>query len=399
VAVARGKPGQVGDNTRLQGTRLLHIGETVAGGIASMLVDTAHAINPLLGADYVRYLVPEQQRDQLAGIAEGQIETFRGGRRGPVALWHFARAAHDAIRRHRPDIVHLHGTFAGAIVRPLLALRRRRPGVVYCAHGWSFLMDTSCLKRGLYIAIERLLTHCTDAVINISRFEHEQALKAGFRADRLELIPNAVRPLATGGETPVAGFEMPEDRLNLLFVGRYDRQKGLDLLERAMTHVRRTDVLLHVVGAPVLAQPEADRRASTDRIRYYGWMPRAQLAWFYRNADVLVVPSRWEGFGLVVAEAMQYGLPAIVSNRGALPELVAEGQSGFVFDPHTPHDLDRCLDGLTRERLRACGEAARAHYLADYTMDRLASQMIGLYEAVLARRGGHGRGVQLPHTA
>src|SRR5690606_9841845 len=103
--------------------------------------------------------------------------------------------------------------------------------------------------------------------------------------------------------------------LRLLFVGRFDRQKGVDIFCEVLKRLgsRAYGVM---VGGAVLH--DSINLEYPYNVRTVGWRPKNELASFYRSADILVVPSRWEGFGLVAAEAMSLGCPVIASNVGGL---------------------------------------------------------------------------------
>ena len=72
------------------------------------------------------------------------------------------------INKIQPDIIHLHSTFAGFIVRTHYIFKSRKPKIIYCSHGWSFLMDIGFIKKYIYLSIEKILCAYTDLIINIS---------------------------------------------------------------------------------------------------------------------------------------------------------------------------------------------------------------------------------------
>ncbi len=104
-----------------------------------------------------------------------------------------------------------------------------------------------------------------------------------------------------------------------------------------------------------------------------------------RDCDSIVVPSRWEGFGLVVLEAMRTGKPAIVSPNGALPDLVVDGETGVIVRPLTPEALATALRSLDRARLSKMGRAAYARFVDHHTSDRMNVAIDRLYESLVDR--------------
>ena len=346
------------------------------GGVTSYLQETIAYQAAALGADNIRLLVPSDHAQELCGIDKRMITTFSRTGRNAASLVAFSIALNGCLKSFRPTIVHLHSTFAGAIARPLLALNRPRPRVVYCPHGWSFLMEIPEWKRRCYALIERALARVTDVVINISRYEDQQARAFGIAPEKCVIVRNGVsrRPMASGP----ASSPFDESFINLLFVGRFDRQKGLDLLLRAMQRVQDLPIRLYVIGSSIQA---AKWMRPPGNVTVLGWLPRCRLHGYYLVADALVVPSRWEGFGLVAIEAMRAGTAVIASDRGSLPELVEDGVSGFIFhlDENDLGNLEQILRGLDKNRLREMGAAAARRFEKGFTSEAMNRGLLDVY--------------------
>ena len=109
-----------------------------------------------------------------------------------------------------------------------------------------------------------------------------------------------------------------------LFVGRHEPRKNLDTVISSVGEVRKTrpELLLAVAGAEGPAE---------DGLAWLGYVPDEQLASLYRGASALVYPSRFEGFGLPIVEAMACGAPVVASNTSCFPEVV--GNAGVLLDP------------------------------------------------------------------
>ena len=112
-----------------------------------------------------------------------------------------------------------------------------------------------------------------------------------------------------------------------------------------------------------------------------GWLPRESLDAYYAAADGLVVPSRWEGFGLVAIEAMRAGTAVIASNRGSLPELVEHGITGYIFnlDETDLGELEGTLRGLDKNRLREMGAAATRLFEQGFTAESMNRGILDVY--------------------
>jgi glycosyltransferase involved in cell wall biosynthesis len=196
----------------------------------------------------------------------------------------------------------------------------RRPAIVYCPHGWAFDIAAAGWKVRAVTLAEQALARFSDRVIAISQHEARQALRIGIGADRIQL---AVNGLPEAPSTPPAAWD--DSRLKVLFVGRFDRQKGFDVLAKA-AGVLRQRIVVRAAGAAVAGSGEAV--ATPDNVQMLGWLDPVGVQAQLQACDVAVVPSRWEGFGFVAAEALRAGKPVIASRVGALPELVEDGFNG-----------------------------------------------------------------------
>lgn len=367
---------------------VLHITQKFVSGIATYMCEVGGIQAQYYGAEQVTFLIPSEDiGHRPPGLNHVDVLTFTSSKRNPWSLIRAMIQIRRAIRDIRPDIIHIHSTFAGVLVRLplLLVLRSKRPAIVYGANGWAFSMEVGSIKRRAYALVERILARATDAIVNVSEYEHAEAIKANLPAQILYCIPSGISPDTTLLSPADLGARKRGGPVRMLFVGRIDRQKGFDLLMSHMSRLRDADVTLDVVGAPVLAESKAFK--GTDKIKFHGWQPREVAARMMREVDVLVVPSRWEGFGLVAAEAMRAGTALLVSNRGALPELVRPGVNGEVFKLEDATEFERIVRGTTKDQWHRMGDGGKRIFLEQYTAERLCRQLDRLYRQVFATRG------------
>ncbi|MGY3412286.1 glycosyltransferase involved in cell wall biosynthesis [Bradyrhizobium sp. GM5.1] len=214
-----------------QAVKVLHVAETIRGGIASYLNELHPQQQASFGAENVHYVVPSDHRHDLVGIDDSQITTFDRSGRSIAGLFQMLRASMQALDAFKPDVMHLHSSFAGLVLRPALAARSEGPRVVYCPHGWAFSRETGRLSHLAAKAAETLLARTSDRIICISGDEFNEAVRAGIPTDRLTLVHNGIsksRPLPYGAAT-----DWTSKKAKVLFIGRLDRQKGFDLLIEA----------------------------------------------------------------------------------------------------------------------------------------------------------------------
>lgn len=354
--------------------RIYHAAETIKGGIATVMSQLAAAQNEALGTECVHFLVPQNQAVELRGSEPQQVSTFQRCGRGPVSFMRFMTAFTRDVLDYRPDVIHLHSTFAGVMGRltllPLLPFYR--PVVIYTPHAWAFLMKGPELQKKLFTWIERILLPLTTVVVCSSKYEFNAAVQRGIPASKMHLILHGVM----APQTVTTANPYTKGPINLLFVGRFDTQKGFDKLIAAMEQLKGKNFHLTAVGEPVHGR---DRPPTLPNVTYTGWLKPVELAPYLAHGDVLVMPSRWESFGLVAAEAASYGMPVVATDCCSLPELVIDGVTGKLFPTDDVDALVKALVETPAEQWHKMGLAGKAHQQRNFTIEKMVTQMRDLY--------------------
>jgi glycosyltransferase involved in cell wall biosynthesis len=272
----------------------------------------------------------------------------------PVEIGHRIRGARDwdatlrlrrLLARGAPDVVHAHGLRAGAATALALAGppgRRRGPAMVVTVHNAP---PAGVVSRAVYLALERLTARRADAVLCVSADLAGRMRRAGARDVTLAAVP---APAAEPPSAEAIGKARADigagGRPVVLAAGRCARQKGFDILLDAAVTLQHRDPapLLVIAGEGPLAGPLAARsRAAGTDVRFLG--PRADVPALLAVADVVVVPSRWEGQPLIVQEALRAGRPLVASRVGGIPALT--GEAGALLVP--PGDPGRLASAVT----------------------------------------------------
>jgi glycosyltransferase involved in cell wall biosynthesis len=280
------------------------------------------------------------------------------------------------LRRLDVDVLHthlVHADIAGA-------LGRGRARLVSTKH------NDDPFRAGPFRFAERALTQRTARVIAITEALRRFCVeKVGLPAEKVEVVHYGLdAPPAAWGANP--DLSLPDGSRLLLCVSRLEPQKGIDVALHALAELPPEAVLVVLGEGPQRAELEALARSLgvAERVRFPGRV--GDVAALLRDAEVLVHPARWEGFGLAVLEAMLCGLPVVASRVSSLPELVADGETGILVPPDDPAALATALGILLEDRAQAMamGEAGLRRSRERFSVAQMAEQTVRVYRQVLA---------------
>ena len=287
----------------------------------------------------------------------------------------------------RFDLLRVHSL---RFVGPSALWARRRFGLDVPVVAHHHHLDPSPLNR----LIERRVVDAADRVVVGSDFARRQlATELGCRTDHVSVVPYGVdERFAPRPRRPdlVARYGL-DGAVVALFFGGLTPRKNLPLLLDVFARVAPAApaARLLIAGDGSLRET-LERRARAlglgDRIVFTGYVPEAEKVDHFNLADVFVFPSALEGFGLAVGEAMSCGLPVLASDRGSIPEIVGDGESGLLADPAAPERFAERLAALLADAglRQGLGRAGRARVEARFRWDRCVAATAAVYEATLA---------------
>jgi glycosyltransferase involved in cell wall biosynthesis len=325
------------------------------------------------------------------------------------SAWEIGYAVARALRQRQAvaplDLVEMEESFGsawyaqGAISAPLV-IRLHGPWCVV-APALGLPEDAVYRRR---VTIEGLAIRDADGLSSPCRFALDRvASHYGIDLRHAEVVPNPVEL-----EPPDRRWQLAQsDRKTILFVGRFDRLKGADLVLSAFRDVARKFEQAELVvvgpdnglndGARVWKFDEYVRHhvpaELLPRIKMLGKIPASSVAALRRTAFVTVVASRYETFPMVVLEAMALGSPLIGAEAGGVAEILVHEKNGLSFRSEDAEGLARNLLLLFEnpELASRLGAAAYDDVAARFTPNVIAERMLGFYERVVARSAGRRR--------
>jgi len=273
-----------------------------------------------------------------------------------------------SIRRERPAIVHTHTSKAGFVGR-LAAVIARVPAVIHQPHGHIFYGYYSPRRTAVFTKLERAAARWTDRIITLTdRGAAEHLARDIGRAEQYVTVPSGVPTAELRATAPPraearARLGLDPDAFVVVGLGRLEPIKGFDLLVRALPAVAA-----QVPSARLLLVGDGAEREHLQTLaaslRLTGRLlltdETTDVTAYLAAADVVAVPSRNEGMGRVIVEAMALGLPIVATAVGGIPDVVTDGECGRLVAPEDVDALSTALTELGRDPAlrRKLGEAA-----------------------------------------
>ena len=309
------------------------------------------------------------------------------------------------------DLIHSHYWMSGVAAKVL----KNEWGVpiIHMFHTLSQMKDKVARNEneieGQYrLSGEFEILEEADQIIAATQAEREQLVNFYHAEEKnINILPPGVDtsrfyPISTEEAKEFIGIH-PEDRM-ILFVGRIEPLKGIETLLRAISLVRDSEVMIdcphhliiiggdpnitnNVLGSEMTRiQNLSKDMGLDDMVIFLGRRDQDSLPYYYSAADIVVVPSHYESFGMVALEAMACGTPVIASQVGGLAYLVQDGVTGFFVKDGDPQDLSKRLKQLIcQDELRYDFGKQASRYAKDYSWNIITKKMIENYRTVLSK--------------
>jgi glycogen(starch) synthase len=368
--------------------------------LARQLVAEGHDVRVLTRGDQ-----PEARRDTLDGVRvtraavdplaiDFTVETLLAWAQASEHA--LLRAALPMLHRWRPDVVHAHDwlvaqssiTLAEATGAPLVATLHATEAGRH--QGWL----PQPLNRAIH-SVERWLAQRASEVITCSTSMRDEVTRL-FERERVTVVPNGIDALRwrpSAREVAAVRDRYCGEGPLVVYAGRLVHEKGVQTLLSGVRELRATHPGLRLVVAgtgvhePVL-HAQARRLRIMRSIDWLGFVDEPALPGLFGAADVVVVPSFYEPFGIVALEAAAAGAPLVVAETGGLADLAAAGVAAASFPAGNVDELIAAIGKVLVDPAaarRVAGRAARA-VARDYTWPAVARRTIGVYEQALTSR-------------
>jgi glycosyltransferase involved in cell wall biosynthesis len=353
------------DPQRFQTTLVTGIEETYEGGMREWAA--TQGVNPLI--------IPELGRE-INLIADVKV------------LFKLYRL----FCRERPDIVHTHTAKAGFVGR-LAARLAGVPIVVHTFHGHIFHSYFGPLKTRLFIWIERILAYLTDRIITVSQLQRQEIIDFGVASlEKIAIIPYGfdLQPFLVCDDlrgqlrTELA---LTEDVKLVGILARLTAIKNHQLFLKAAALINQCyDKVCFIIIGDGELRTELEQQVTnlglTQVVRFLGW--RQDLPVIYADLDLVVLTSRNEGAPTTLIEAQAAACPVVATAVGGVPDIVVDGQSGYLVPPDDAEALaGAALKALLEGNAREMGQAGRRAVREKFAVERLVHDIESLYRELI----------------
>ncbi|WP_207956908.1 glycosyltransferase family 4 protein [Rubrobacter tropicus] len=362
----------------------------------SLLEARGHAVS--------RYTLHNDQISDMGRLAVVGATVWNG----PVY-----REIRALIRSERPQVAHFHNTFPLISPAAYHAARAEGVPVVQTLHNYRLICPNALFFReggvcedcsgktlpwpgiahacyrgsrtssavvATALGVHRMLgtwRHTVNTYVALTDFSRGRFIQGGLPAEKIVVKPNFVQPDPGVGRGQGSYF---------LYVGRLSQEKGLETLLAARKQLGEK-VRLKIVGDGPLGPKVAEAVRRSQGVEWLGRQPKDRVLDLMKNATALVFPSVWyEGFPMVIVEALAVGLPIIASDLGNMRSLIDHGRTGLKFRAHDPGDLAGKVEWATNHpvEIGRMRREARKEFESKYTAEANYRSLSGIYEGVVA---------------
>lgn len=343
--------------------------------------------------------------EELQSMKLGKVRSFFTGLYNYASIKDIKRK----LKEVKPDIVHIHNLYP--LISPSVLPVIRKAGVpivmtvhnyrLLCPNGLFFTHNRVCeacvgkgkewnciLKncekslpksigyaiRNYWARLNKYYISNIDLFICLTDFQKRKLVKEGFSSDKLIVIPNFFNRKINSSLGPKSKFTY------VCFAGRLTYEKGAEII--AETAFKLPKIKFKIAGQ---AADNLKIRFS-ENVDFLGHLNQEELKDFYQEASCLILPSIWyEGFPMVIPEAMNYGLPVIASAIGGIPEIIENNRTGLLFRPSDSTGLESAIQQLIDrpDFAKQLAENAYTKLQKEYSSEVFYARLIGIYNEVI----------------
>ena len=263
----------------------------------------------------------------------------------------------------------------------VLLVKLSRIRIVYHLHGTGIKQHS---KNFLYIVLYKFAFNNESVIILSKKLSYD--IEDVYKGNAL-VVANGISNISYQLNT----ISKINNTLKILFLSNLLLSKGIgDFLEAlSILHKKNIECKAIIIGAigdinSYQLNNELNNKGLADKVEYLGPLYNSKKHEILAEVDILIYPTKNDAFPLVLLEALQYGLPTIATNEGAITEIIDDGMTGFIIDKGQPNKIAEKVEILynDRELLRKMGEAGRKKFEANYSLEKFENNMAKVFQQV-----------------
>lgn len=346
------------------------------------LVQDGHQVTVVCYFEYAPIMIEHYQNEGSKVICLNPAGTRISGWNGIRFLF---KGIRKILKEERPDIVHVQYMAPGAI--PILLLRMLgMKNIIVTVHTAADIYSSLYLIHFIQKHCVRVFT-CITMRAEKSFFGSAELYNSDTNLKKRNhfTIYNALPPYIHIREEQKS---FSDGQITLGVVSRLERIKGMDLVVPAFAKLKKqyTDIRLLVVGdgsQRSIMQEQAIELGVNDSVEWMGRQEQPCLQSLYDRIDILLMPSRSEGFGLTAIEGMARGCAVVASDTGGLPEVVKDGETGLLHQVEDVEDMTAKIQSLLESRMRIIQLSRNSvSYVSQFSFAKYATAFCNLYERI-----------------
>jgi len=346
------------------------------------LVQDGHQVTVVCYFEYAPIMIEHYQNEGSKVICLNPAGTRISGWNGIRFLF---KGIRKILKEERPDIVHVQYMAPGAI--PILLLRMLgMKNIIVTVHTAADIYSSLYLIHFIQKHCVRVFT-CITMRAEKSFFGSAELYNSDTNLKKRNhfTIYNALPPYIHIREEQKS---FSDGQITLGVVSRLERIKGMDLVVPAFAKLKKqyTDIRLLVVGdgsQRSIMQEQAIELGVNDSVEWMGRQEQSCLQSLYDRIDILLMPSRSEGFGLTAIEGMARGCVVVASDTGGLPEVVKDGETGLLHQVEDVEDMTAKIQSLLESRMRTIQLSRNSvSYVSQFSFAKYATAFCNLYERI-----------------
>ena len=309
-----------------------------------------------------------------------------------------AKALRNNVRKF--DLVHIHTIFYWPTIPASMFCRKYKVPYIISPRGTLHpsCLSKGCFKKKIYSSLIEKKNLKGAALLHFtSEEEKNYPFVFGIRTPSV-VAPNGIKRVEFSRLPPKGFFRKKYPELNgkqiVLFMGRIHKVKGLDILIKAFAMARKQNKKMHLViagpddeGYGEKVKKWIETWGIENKVTFTGILLCKEKLAAFSDADVLCLPSYHENFGMVVVEAMAYGLPVVISDQVGIHKDVAHAGAGIVVETD-PEQLAGAIVNLLNapHTCKRMGENGQQLVKEKFALDKVAEQMVDVYQGILSNR-------------